>query len=192
RTGSADGFLHRPFHVGVRHQRKALAEMVPHRLHACDIGRKIRAAHLHLDGAEALGEIVVRLLQQALHREIKVDPAGITRYTGIEAPKQTKQRKVHAPRLEVPQRDVERGEREHRGSATPTIVQTPPDMMPDAFSVIGFVAFYQLRDFAPENIGDRAAIPADSVGVANALGTVGIADATSQELESLDFTMRAV
>src|SRR5215217_5540604 len=39
---------------------------------------------LHLDGAKALGEIVVGLLQQRLHGEIEVDAAGITGHAGVK------------------------------------------------------------------------------------------------------------
>src|SRR5262249_41474045 len=89
-------------------------------------------------------------------------------------------------------RDVERGERKHGRTAASTIMQTPPDVMPDALCVIGFAAFDQLRDLAPEDVGDRATVPADSVGVACAFGTIGIVDATNHEFESRDFAMRAV
>src|SRR5215831_10373776 len=85
RATGTNGFFHRPFHVCIRHQRKAVSKMVSHRLHTCDIGCEIRSAHLHLDGAKALGEVPVSLLQQSLDREIEVDPAGIAGHAGIEA-----------------------------------------------------------------------------------------------------------
>jgi hypothetical protein len=64
--------------------------------------------------------------------------------------------------------------------------------MPDALRVVGFAAFDQLGDLAPEDVGDRATIPTDSLGIANAFGTIGIADATSHELKRPYFAMRAV
>ena len=87
RAGRADRFLHRPLHVGIRHQWKALAEMFAHRLDTCNVGCKIGAADLHLDGAKAFGEIVIGLLQERLDREIEVNAAGIAGHAGIKATK---------------------------------------------------------------------------------------------------------
>ena len=66
RFGRPDRFLHRPFHVGVGHQRKTFAQMGAHRLYARHIRRQIRSADFHLDGAKALLQIFVRLAQQRL------------------------------------------------------------------------------------------------------------------------------
>ena len=59
--------------------------MFAHRLHARDVGREIRAADLHLDGAKALGDVVLGLLQKRLDGEVEVDAAGVTRHAGVEA-----------------------------------------------------------------------------------------------------------
>jgi len=104
----ADGFLDRPSHVGVRHKREAIAKMLAHRLHALDIGCEIGSTDLHLNGAKALGEIVVRLLQKRVHGEIEVDPAGVTGYASVEAPSRRKQRHLGTARLQVPQGDIQR------------------------------------------------------------------------------------
>jgi hypothetical protein len=45
--------------------------------------------------------------------------------------------------------------------------------MPDGFSVIGFTALDQFGNLAPERIGNRAAIAADSVGISDTFGAVG-------------------
>src|SRR3982074_913803 len=71
-------------------------------------------------------------------------------------------------------------------------MQGPPDVMPDGFSVIRFTALDQLGNLPPERIGNRAAIAADSVSMANTFGPVGIADTTSYQFEGLDFAVRAV
>src|SRR5450755_2478403 len=71
-------------------------------------------------------------------------------------------------------------------------MQGPPDVMPDGFSVIGFASLNQLGNFPPERVGNRAAIAADSVSVANTFGTVGIADMTNYQFEGVDFAVRAV
>jgi hypothetical protein len=42
------------------------AEMFAHCLDACNVGCKIGAAHIYLDGSKAFGEIVIGLLQERL------------------------------------------------------------------------------------------------------------------------------
>ena len=64
--------------------------------------------------------------------------------------------------------------------------------MPDSFSVIRFAALDQLGNFPPERVGNRAAIAADSVSVANTFGPVGIADTASHQFEGVDLAVRAV
>src|SRR5882762_3891024 len=71
-------------------------------------------------------------------------------------------------------------------------MQGPPDVMPDGFSVIRFAALDQLGNLPPERIGNRAAIAADSVSIANTFGPVGIADTASYQFEGVDFAVRAV
>jgi hypothetical protein len=64
--------------------------------------------------------------------------------------------------------------------------------MPDSFCVIRFAALDQLGNFAPERVGNRAAIAADSVSVANTFGPVGIAHMTNYQFEGVDFAVGAV
>src|SRR5471032_2102379 len=148
--------------------------MLTHRLHALDIGCEIRSTDLHLDGAKALGEIIVRLLQKRVHGEIKVDATGVTGHASVETAQKTKQRHIGTARLQVPQGDIERRQRKHGRSAAAAVVQGPPDVMPYSFSVIRFAALDELWNFSPERVGNRAAIAADNVSVANTFGTVGI------------------
>ena len=131
-------------------------------------------------------------LQKRLDGEIEVDAAGVTGHAGVEAAEQTKQRQIGAARLQVPQRDIERREREHRRSAAPAVMQGPPDVMPDGFGVIGFAALDQFGNLPPENVGNRAAIAADGISIADAFSPVGIADAACHQFEGFDFAVRAV
>src|ERR1019366_4374793 len=85
RLGGSDRLFDRPLHIGVRHQRKTFAEMIAHRPYTGDIRCQIRATHLHLDGAKALAEVVVSLLQQILDGKIEIDATGVTRYAAIES-----------------------------------------------------------------------------------------------------------
>src|SRR5258708_94531 len=64
--------------------------------------------------------------------------------------------------------------------------------MPVGFGVIGFAALDQLWNLPPERVGNRAAIAADSVGVANTFGPVGIPYTACYQLEGVDFAVRAV
>ena len=85
RAGGADRFVDAPFHIGVGHQREAIAEMGAHRFDALDILSEARAADLHLDRAKAFGEIVVGLAQQFVERQVEIDAAGVARDLGVEA-----------------------------------------------------------------------------------------------------------
>src|SRR5690348_14090688 len=71
-------------------------------------------------------------------------------------------------------------------------MQTPPEVMPDRFRIIGFVARDQPGNFTSENVGHRAAVAADRIGIADAFSAIGVTDATADELEGPDFAMRAV
>src|SRR4030088_3034996 len=87
---------------------------------------------------------------------------------------------------------MERRQREHGRSAAAAVMQGPPDVMPDGFSVIRLAALDQFGNLPPKRIGNRPAIAADSVSVANTFGPVGIADTTSYQFEGVDFAVRAV
>jgi hypothetical protein len=158
----------------------------------CCVGFELGPADLHLDGAKAFGEIAVGLLQQRLDREIEVDAAGIAGHARIEPAEQSIQRQFRAPRLQIPQRDVECRKRQHRRPAAAAVMQRPPDLMPDRLGVIGLAALDQRRDFALEDVGDGAAIAPDCVGVADAFGAIGIVDAAGDQLERRDVAMGRV
>ena len=65
-------------------------------------------------------------------------------------------------------------------------------MMPDRFGVVGLAALDQFGDLPPQDVGNRAAIAADRIGIADAFGPVGIADAARYQFEGGDLAMRAV
>src|SRR5712664_4121212 len=112
------------------------------------------------------------LPKKRLDREIEVDAAGVTGHAGVEAAEETKQGQIGAARLQVPQRDIKRREREHRWSAASAVMQGPPDVMPNGLGIIGFAALDQFGDLPPENVGNRAAIAADGIGIADAFSPV--------------------
>src|SRR4051812_42456889 len=71
-------------------------------------------------------------------------------------------------------------------------MQAPPDLMPDRFGVVGLAVLDQSGDFPLQDIGDRAAIAANRIGVGHAFGAIGIADPAGDEFERRDLAMRAV
>ena len=167
--------------------------MLSHRLRRGQRRRPDRGpADLHLDRAKALGKIVVGLLQQRVDREIEVDAAGIARHAGIEAAEQPEQRQVRAPRLQVPQRDVERRQRQHHRAAASAIMQAPPHPVPYRLGVVRLEARDKLGDLAPDDVGDCIAVAADRIGVADALRAIGIAHPAGDQLERRHLAMRAV
>ena len=60
--------------------------------------------------------------------------------------------------------------------------------MPDGFGVIGFAAIVQFRNLP---LAIAPPLP-DGIGIADACGPIGIADAASYQFEGVDFAVRAV
>jgi hypothetical protein len=79
-----DRLVHCPAHVGIGHQREVGAQIRAHRPHAFHVFRQARTADLHLDRAEALGEVVVGLPQQCIQRKLEVDAASVARHRRVE------------------------------------------------------------------------------------------------------------
>jgi hypothetical protein len=160
------------------------------------VARAARWATLHYAGLRGEGSSPVPLssesMQKCLHGEIEVDTAGVTGYASVEAAEQAKQRHIGTACLQVPQGDIERRQREHGRSTAAAVVQGPPDVMPDGLSVMRFAALDQFGNLPSERIGNRAAIAADSVSIANTFGPVGSADTASYQFEGGDFAVRAV
>jgi len=77
------------------------------------------------------------LLQKRLHGEIEVDATGVTGYASVEAASRRNSGTL-ARRASGPKGDIERRQREHGRSAAAAVMQGPPDVMPDGFSVIRF------------------------------------------------------
>ena len=71
-------------------------------------------------------------------------------------------------------------------------MQAPPDVMPDGFGVVGLPGLDQFRDLSPEDVSNRAAIAADSVGMARAFIPIRIANTACHQFEGCDLAMCAV
>jgi hypothetical protein len=111
---------------------------------------------------------------------------------GIVAAEQVPERQVGATRLEVPQRHVESRDGEHRRPAAAAVVQRPPGLEPQPLDVVGLLAGHDLRQFSGEHRVDGGAVAPDRVGVADALGAVGVPHPHGIELERRHFAVHRV
>ena len=60
--------------------------------HPLDVLGELGPADLHLDGAEALGEIAVGLAQELVERQVEVDAAGVAGHLRVVAAEQAPER----------------------------------------------------------------------------------------------------
>ena len=192
RARRGDRLVRRPAHVRVDHQREVGPEPRAHRGDALDVLRQPRTADLHLDRAEALREVALGLLEQRVEREHQVDAARIARHPRVEAAEVPPQRQAGALRGEVPQRDVDRGDREHRRAAATAVVRRPPHRLPGRGDVGRLAAGEQRREVALDGRVHRDAVDADGVGVADPLGALGVDDPHRDQLEVAHVAVRAV
>jgi hypothetical protein len=97
-----------------------------------------------------------------------------------------------ALRLQVPERHVDRRDREHGRAAAPAVVQRPPQLLPQALDEVGVLAGQDLGHLAGEDVVDGAAVAADGEGVADAFRTISVAHADRAELEGAHLAVGAV
>src|SRR5262245_18395515 len=100
--------------------------MLAHCAHAFVVLRELRAPDLHLDRTEALLPEAVGLLEQLLEREQHVDAAGVARHAWIVPAEHPPERLAAALRGEVPERDVDRRDRQDDRPAAPAVMERPP------------------------------------------------------------------
>jgi hypothetical protein len=186
RPRRADGLVDAPPHVGIRHQGDIRAEMRAHGTDPLDVLPKRGPAHLHLDGPEPAGQVVVGLAQQAVERQLEIDAAGIAGHARIESPQDAPERCPLPPRAQIPQRDIHRRDGESLGPAAAAVVQRPPHELPERLDVLGLAAGEPRGQIARQQRPYRGAAGAHRVGVAHALGAVGVAHARGDQLEALD------
>ena len=78
------------------------------------------------------------------------------------------------------------------GAAASAVVERPPHRLPEGLDALGVAAGQQRRQVTHQQRVDRGAAGADRVGVAHALGSVGIAHARGDQIEGADRPVRAV
>jgi hypothetical protein len=192
RARGPDRLVDAPAHVGVHHQRELGAEVRAHRSHALDVLPQRGAADLHLDGAEAAREVVVRLPQQRVHGQVQVDPARIARHARIETAQRAPERDPLAARAQIPQGDVHGRDGERLGTAAAAVVQRPPHGLPQVLDALGLASGQHRGEVAREQGVHGGAASPDRVGVADAHRAVGVVQPDRQQLEAADGPVRAV
>ena len=100
-----------PLLVGVDHQRDVVAEMLADALRRGEVDRAVGLAHLDLDAADAAASDGSRVLQDLLDRGVEEPARGVVaRHRVAVRAEELGQREAGALGLQVPQRDVERGD----------------------------------------------------------------------------------
>ena len=143
-----DGLLDPPELVDVAHEVDVVADGLPHHAHALDLARGQRlgaALHLHLAEAHALearagfGEIVHGM---RAHQ----GPARIGGHAVAMAAEQRGERLAEGLALDVPQRDVHRGEREPEDAAGPGAPRRLPELGGDRLAAQRVLADGEARE----------------------------------------------
>jgi len=166
--------------------------MRAHGPHALDVVPQRRPSHLHLDGAKAAPEVVVRLLHERVEREIEIDAARVARHARIVAAEQPPQRRALPPRAQIPQRDVHCGDGKRGEAAPAAVVERPPHRLPQLLDALRLAAAQTRREIARDQRVHGRAAAADRVRVPDALGALRVAHASGDELEALDGAVGAV
>jgi hypothetical protein len=192
RACRANRLVGRPFHVGVDHQRKLRAQVLAHRREPRDVFAEALAAHLHLDGAKALLQVGVGLGEQLVERQVEVHAARVARHARAMPAEQLPQRHVRAPGLQVPQGDVDGGQRQHGRTAAAAVVQGPPELLPQRLDAGRFFADGEFAEFTIEQCVDGRAVAPHRVGVADAFDAVRIPQADGVQFEVEHLPVRAV
>ena len=113
-----------PALVGVHHQGLA-ADDLPDLCQALDILLDVRLADLDLEGRVSCGP-VAHLIEQLVQRHVEVDAAGVGPDRGRNAAEMIDERLAGLLGDEVPERDVDGGQRHGGEPATAEV----PDVMP--------------------------------------------------------------
>ena len=127
--------------VRIRHQPDIGADGVADRLGALDILLPARLAEPHLHGAEALLEEGLRLGDELVPRAREPEPAAVIGRHGVAAgAEQAVDWLAERLAARIPERHVERREREQRHALVADEVHLGPEPVPDAFDPVRVLA----------------------------------------------------
>ena len=157
-----------PLLVGVHHERHAVAQVLAHRARPArrSIAR-VRLADLDLDAADAAVERRRGVLQHLLDRRVQEAAGGVVAAHRVAVgAEQLGQRQARALGLQVPQRDVDRGDRlGRRARCGPTDAPAQSSLVHSLRDVVRVLADQVGRDLLGMRVLRRAAGP---LGVAEA------------------------
>ena len=182
RGGSASGDGERL--VGVDHQLERVAHRLAHGGEPRDVLGDRRLADLDLGAAESLRLRGERLVDQLLRRSGAASRLrSCTRARAAARRRRTFHSGSPARRhLQVPQRGVDRGEREAGDRADRRRVRVEEEVLPDRLDLVGIAADQPRREMIAQQRDHRRAAGADRVRVAGALRAVGAGDAHDRRL----------
>ena len=127
--------------VCVRHQPDVGADRLANRLGALHILLPARLAEPHLHGAEALFEKAFRLGDQLVLRAREPEAAAVIGRNGVAAgAEQTVDRLAERLAACIPERHVERRDREQRHALVADEVHLGPELVPDALDPVRVLA----------------------------------------------------
>src|SRR5262249_49701578 len=92
--------------------------------------RRVRPTFLLLR-VDAPVPIVAGVTEQRRQRELEVDAARIAGHAGVMAAEQPPERRPLPASLQIPQRDVDRGDRQRRVAAPAAVMKRPPHRVPE-------------------------------------------------------------
>ena len=145
--------------VGVDHQLDVAADGFAHRAHALHVLGDRHAADLDLHRPGAHAQVLLHLLRQFLQplAFLVVAAGDVGRHTVPEAAEQLVERQVGDLAADVPQADVDRGDRP-RHQAAPAGQLRAPHLVPQPLDVDRVLADQLLRQRGDGGAPDRAAI----------------------------------
>ena len=154
-----------PLLVGVDHHRHVIAQVLTDPLHAGDVGLPVGQPDLDLDAADAAGQGVARVLRDLLDRGVQEPAGGVVGANRVAVrAEQLGQRQAGPLGLEVPQGDVEGGDRLGGQAAAAHRCAGPDQLGPDLADVAGVLPDQHGRDLL--GVGE----------LAGAAGPLGVAE----------------
>ena len=169
--------------VGVDHDLELPADRLAHRGEPGDVLGHRRPPDLDLGAEETVGLRLQRLGDEFVGREVQPAAFGaVDRHARLRAARGLPQRQPRAPAAPVPQRGVDRRQREARDRADRGRVGVEEEVAPDRLDAVGIAADEPGCEMIAQQRDDRRAAGADRVGVARALAAVVAADAHDRRL----------
>src|SRR5215212_4129693 len=171
-----------PLLIGIDHQGNVITQMFPDTLDPGDVGLPVRLPDLDLDAADAARQGVGGILDDLLDRRVQEPTGGVVSADRIPVgAEQFGQRQVRALGLEVPQCDVDGGDRLCGQPTAANGGARPDQFRPDLADVARILADQNRSDL----LGVRElARPAGAFGVAEADALVAVLGADLREQQS--------